>query len=277
MPFWAIFLTAVIAGFIGALDGIGGGLVLVPVLTAFGVDIREAIAVGAISVVVISIAASPGFLRYHLPNLKAVAFLEFFAIIGALMGAVMTGMVSSRFLTIFFGSTVLISGLALWQTWRYKARSLDLKNDILLKQNSMVGSYYDPAEGKTIIYEGKHPLIGSLCMFGVGLIAGMLGGGGGVFIVLVAELVIGFPTKVSLTMSNLMMGTIALASLSVYLEQGLVSSRWVFPIVMGIFPGAFLGAKLLKQLKGHVIRTVFLCVLALIGIQMIYNGIAHFR
>lgn len=277
MPFWVLFCTALVAGFIGALDGIGGAFVLVPILSAFGVNIREAIAIGAVSVVAISTAASPRFLRHHLPNLKATAFLEFFAIAGALIGAVLTGMVSSRFLTIFCGLILLVSGLSLWQIWKHKSYLPSLKNETLLKETLLVGSYYDSAHGKTIIYEGKHPLIGSLCMFGVGLIAGLLGGGGGIFLVLVSELVLGFPTKVSLTMSNLMMGVIALASLSIYLEQGLIHTQLMVPVIMGAFVGAFFGAKLLKQLKGQVVRTVFLCVLILLGIEMIYNGIVHFR
>jgi uncharacterized membrane protein YfcA len=114
-------------------------------------------------------------------------------------------------------------------------------------------------------------------MFGVGLIAGLLGGGGSIFLVLVAELVLAFPTKVSLTMSNLMMGVTALASLSIYLEQGLIHTRWMIPIIPGVFLGAFLGAKLLGQLRGQVVRVLFFCVLMLLGLEMVYNGVVYFR
>ncbi len=277
MPFFLLFCAAMVAGFIGALDGIGGGFVLVPILTAFGVDIRQAIAIGAVSVVAISTTASPRFLRHHLPNLKATAFLEFFAISGALIGAILTGLVSGRFLTIFCGFMVLISGLALRQTWKHKDRLLPPQNENLLKETMLVGSYYDSADGKTVVYQGKHPLLGALCMVGVGLIAGLLGGGGSIFIVLVAELVIGFPIKVSLSMSNLMMGVIALAGMSVYLERGLINAQLIVPVIMGVVAGAFFGARLLKQLKGQIVRSVFFCVLLLLGIEMVYNGVIHLR
>ena len=277
MPFGLLFLAAAVAGFVGALDGIGGGLVLTPILTAFGGAIRQAIAINALSVVAISNTASPSFLRHHLPNLKAGAFLEFFAIAGALIGAMLAGRVSRPFLFLFCGSIVLVSGLALWQTWKQKGSPPSFKSETLLKETMLGGSYYDFSEGKTVIYEGKRPFLGAACMFGVGLIAGLLGGGGGIFMVLVADLVMGFPTKVALTMSNLMMGVIALASLCIYLERGFVNTALMFPAMLGVLVGAFLGAKLLRELKGQVVRNIFLCVLTFLGLEMIRNGIALFR
>lgn len=277
MPFWLLFLTAVLAGCVGALDGIGGGLILVPILTAAGVDIREAIAIGSVSVVAISNAASPSFLRQHLPNLKAVAVLEFFAIAGALIGALLTSIVSRHILFLFGGSTLFISEFTLWRTWKRKQNLAAPEKEFLLRDTMLVGSYYDFIEGKTVVYEGKRLFLGAFCMFGVGLLAGLLGTGGGVFIVLVADLVMGFPTKVALTMSNLMMGTIALGSLSIYLENGSVHTQWMIPVVLGVLPGAFLGAKLLRQLKGQVVRSIFLCVLTLLGLQMFSNAISHLR
>lgn len=277
MPFGFLFLAAIIAGFFGALDGIGGGFVLIPILTAFGVDIREAIAIGSVSVVAISNTASPSFLRHHLPNLKTGSFLEVFAIAGALIGAVLTGLVSRHLLFLFYGYALLVSGLVLWKTWKRKGYFTTLEDKILLKGTMLVGSYYDYFEGKTVVYEGGHPVLGGVCMFAVGLSAGLLGGGGGVFTVLVVDLVMGFPTKVSLAMSNLMMGTIALAGLSIYLELGIVNTRWMIPAILGVLLGAFLGAKLLRQLKSQVVRWIFLCVLAILGAEMIYNGMVFFR
>jgi len=277
MPFGLLFLAAAVAGFVGALDGIGGGLVLTPILTAFGVDIREAIAINSVSVIAISSIASPPFLRHHLPNLKVCAFLECFAISGALLGAALTGAVSRHTLFLFCGFVVLVSGLALWKTWRGEGSGPLLKSEGLLKGTILWGSYYDSADGKTVIYEGKHPVLGAVCIFGVGLIAGLLGGGGGIFLVLVADLVMGFPTKVALTMSTLMMGTIALGGLDVYLETGLVNTRWLFPITLGMIMGAFLGARLLRDLKSQAVRGIFLCVLTLLGLEMIWNGVHIFR
>ena len=272
IPFWPLFLAAVVAGFVGALDGIGGAVVLVPILTMAGVDIREAIAIGSISAVSISNSAAPNFLRRHLPNLKLGGVLELFAIVGAIIGSVLTGMTSRHFLFLFCGISLIISWFALWRAWRIKPHLTAMEDAALYKQTMLVGSYYDSEIGKTVVYEGRHPYWGSLCMFGVGLMGGLLGGGSSVFTVLVIDLVIGFPTKVALTMSNLMMGTVALASLSIYLEKGLIDAKWMIPTVLGTSIGAMLGSRLLWQLKGRVVRSIFLCVLIVLGLEMIYNG-----
>ena len=118
MMFWTLFFAAWVAGVIGALDGIGGGLVLIPILTLLGVDIREAIAVSAVSVVAISNSAGPVFLHRHLPNLKAVAFLELFAVAGALLGGVLAGIATRRYLFFFCAFLMFISWVALWRKWR---------------------------------------------------------------------------------------------------------------------------------------------------------------
>ena len=273
MPFGLFFCVSVVAGLVGALDGIGGGVILVPVLTACGVDIRDAIAVGAISIVVISNTASSNFLQRHLPNLKASSFLEVFAIVGALIGATLTEITSRRVLYTSFGFILLFSWVVLRQTWRRREVSaFDSEEPVTDKRTMLVGSYYDAAVGRTITYEAKHPYLGSFCMFGVGLIAGLLGGGGSVFTVLVIDLVMGFPTKVALTMSNLMMGVIALASLGVYLERGLINMGVMIPVILGVLCGAFVGAKLLRQLKWQSLRVIFLCVLSFLGAQMLYHG-----
>ena len=270
--FWPLFFASGIAGFIGALDGIGGGLVLTPLLTLLGVDIREAIAISAVSVVAISNSAAPVFLRRHLPNLKAVAFFELFAVTGAFAGGVLAGISSRRWLFFFCASLMLISWTALWRKWKGKP-PLPSPDPIAPGRESMLrGSYYDPDSGKTVLYEGRHPRLGILCMFGVGLIGGILGGGGGIFAVLAMDLVMGFPTKVALTMSNLMMGVIALASLSTYLEVGTIHTGRMIPVVLGALPGAFLGAKVLWRLKSQWVRTVFLCVLLVLCFRMVLAG-----
>lgn len=272
MSFGLLFTAACVASFIGALDGVGGGLILTPVLILMGVDIREAIALNAVSVVAISNSAAPIFLHRHLPNLKAGAVLEFSAIVGALIGAVLTGITSRHTLFLFGGSILVVSWVALWQKWKRKPVPLLLETPALCKESMLVGSYYDYDSGKTVTYEGKRFTAGVFCMGGVGLIAGGLGIGGGIFIVLVMDLVLGFPTKVALTMSNLLMGTIALASLGIYLEQGLIDSQWMIPVIFGVLLGAFLGAHTLLRIKGQVVRVVFLCVLALLALRMFHDG-----
>ncbi len=275
MPFGMLFLLSVLAGLVGALGGMGGGVVLIPVLTFVGINIKQAIAVSGLSAIAISNSATPLYVRRHLPNLKAGAFLELFAVMGALTGAVITVLSHQRFLYLFCGVTLVVSWVALWKTWK-KENKPALESQSPAHPSMLTGSYYDHAEHQTISYKGKRPYLGGVCMFGVGLVSGLLGVGTGAFTVLINDLLMGFPTKVSLTMSNLMMGAIYLAGVGVYLEAGLIHSKLVAPIILGVPFGALLGAKLLPQLRNQMIRIVFLCILSVLGLEMMVQGIWGF-
>jgi uncharacterized membrane protein YfcA len=204
----------VLAGFIGAMSGMGGGVVLIPVLTFFGIDIKHAIAISIVSVIATSNGSASAYVRDRITNLKVGMFLEMFTIVGALIGATITLASAQRPLFIVFGLVLLASwGTLFWQ--RHESWRPVIYQDKFSQWLELEGSYYDQAVGQTIHYRGTRAYLGGPLMFGAGLIAGLLGIGAGALKVLIHDLVMGLPPKVSTTTSNLFIGVTALAGTSI--------------------------------------------------------------
>jgi len=267
-----LFFISMIAGLVGAMSGMGGGVILIPVLTSYGVDIKRAIPLSIISMIVISNSAASGYVRRHIPNLKASAFLEIFAVFGSLLGASITVASGRRPLFFLCGGIILSSCVILWKQ-RKEVWKPVIHQDTFSGWLDLEGSYYDHGEKKTIAYRGQRASLGGPLMFGAGLVSGWLGVGGSALAVLIHDLVMGLPPKVSLTTSNLIIGVMALAGVSVYLEAGLIDPTLVVPVILGAPLGAFIGAKLFMSLTNRVVRFVFLTVLMVLGIEMIVHGV----
>jgi len=267
-----LLLIAVLAGFVGAMSGMGGGVVLIPALTFFGIDIKHAIAASIVSVIATSSGSASAYVRDRITNLKVGMFLETFTIVGALIGARITLVSAQRPLFIFFGLVLLASWATLfWQRremWR-PVRSQDKFSHWL----ELEGIYHDQAVGRTIHYRGRHAYLGGPLMFGAGLIAGLLGIGAGALKVLIHDLVMGLPPKVSTTTSNLIIGVTALAGTSVYLRAGLVEPAIAAPVILGVVFGALLGTRMLVKLTNQRVRQIFLVVLLVLGTEMILRGV----
>ncbi len=267
-----LFVMSIVAGLIGAVTGTGGGVVLIPLLTSVGIDIKQAIAMSILSVIAISNSAASQYVRRHVPNLRVSTYLELFAVLGSLGGASLTVMSSRRPLFFLCGGIILVCGVVLW--WRQKQSwQPGGDQDALSKQLVFEGSYYDEVEKRTIAYRGHHALLGGSLMLGTGVISGWLGVGSSALTVLVHDLVIGLPPKVSLTTSNLTIGVMALAGACVYLEAGLIDPRLAVPVLLGASLGALMGSKLLLGLTNQVARAVFLGLLLVFGIEMVVHGI----
>ncbi len=271
MPFGLLFLVSVAAGWLGSLTGMGGGILLIPVLTFFGIDIKQAIAISNISIIAVSISAAVDYLRRHMPNLNASAFLEVFAVLGAGIGALITVALRREPLFFLCGGILLFSWIALWRQGVGGWKPV-VQQDRFSRWLGLEGSYYDYAEGRTIVYQGTHASLAGLLMFGAGMISGLLGMGASALTVLINEGVMGLPTKVSLTTSNLIIGVMALVGTNVYLETGLINSVLVAPVILGVPLGAFLGSKLLTHMRNQVARVILLGVLIVFGIEMIVQG-----
>ena len=267
-----LFFVSIAAGLVGALSGMGGGVVLIPVLTACGVDIKRAIPLSIISMIVISNSASASYVRRHLPNLRVSAFLEIFAIIGSLTGASITLISGRRLLFFLCGGIILSSWVILWRQRQEIWKPLT-EQDAMSRTLSLEGSYYDYGEKKTIAYRAHRPYVGGPLMFGAGMVSGLLGIGGSAFTVLIHDLVMRLPPKVSLTTSNLIIGAMALAGVSIYLEAGLIDPRLVVPVILGAPLGAWAGSKLLVNFTNRVVHIIFLSILVVLGIEMIMHGI----
>ncbi len=271
MPFHLLFPVSVLAGFVGAMSGMGGGVILIPVLTLLGMDIKHAIAVSIVSVIATSSGSASAYVRDRITNLKVGMFLEMFTIVGALAGAAITLISGRRVLFILFGIVLLSSWAVLFRQrhegWRPAARQ-----DPFSRWLELQGSYYDQSIRGTISYRGTRAYLGGLLMFVAGLIAGLLGIGAGALKVLIHDLVMGLPPKVSTTTSNLIIGVTALAGTSVYLAAGMISPGLAAPIILGVVLGATLGTRLLVRLTNQMVRRFFLAVLLILGVEMIIRG-----
>ncbi|MHB1413559.1 MAG: sulfite exporter TauE/SafE family protein [Thermoleophilia bacterium] len=273
MSFELVFLVSIVAGLIGAMSGMGGGIVLIPALTLLGLDIKHAIAISIVSVVATSSGAASAYVRDRIINLKLGMFLEMFTIIGALAGATITVVVSAQGpLFIVFGLVLLASLVTLFlrrhEDWKPVAHQ-----DAFSGWLELEGSYDDQATGQTVNYRGARAYFGGPLMFGAGLIAGLLGIGAGALKVLIIDLAMGLPPKVSTTTSNLIIGITALAGTSIYLAAGLIDPGLAAPVILGVVAGAFIGTRLLVRLTNQKVRRFFMVVLAVLGIEMILRGV----
>jgi hypothetical protein len=254
------------------MSGMGGGVILIPVLTLFGMDIKYAIAVSIVSVIATSSGSASAYVRDRITNLKVGMFLEMFTIMGALAGAAITLVSGRRILFILFGIVLLSSWFALFRQrnegWRQAAHQ-----DVFSRWLELQGSYYDRSVRQTIVYQGARAYLGGPLMFGAGVIAGLLGIGAGALKVLIHDLVMGLPPKVSTTTSNLIIGVTALAGTSVYLAAGMIDPGLTGPVILGVVFGAFMGTRLLVRLTNQAVRRIFLGVLLVLGVEMILRGI----
>jgi hypothetical protein len=268
----SLFLVSIVAGFVGAMSGMGGGVVLVPALTFFGLDIKRAIAISIVSVIATSSGAASAYVRDGLTNLKIGMFLEMFTMLGALTGAAVTLAAGQRQLVLLFAGVLLASWASLWlqrgTDWEPAA-----EQDGPSRWLELSGLYHDRATGTDVAYRGTRALIGGPLMFGAGLVAGLLGIGAGALKVLIHDLVMRLPPKVSTTTSNLIIGVTALAGASVYLRAGLVDPGLAAPVVLGITTGAFVGTRVLVRLRNRSVRLFFLGVLGVLGIEMLVRGL----
>jgi uncharacterized membrane protein YfcA len=270
--FLLVFGASAGAGLLGALLGLGGGIIIVPMLSLlFGVNFHYAIGASIVSVIATSSGSAAAYVRDRITNLKVGMFLEMFTITGALVGAGITVVSSEGPLFVLFGLVLLASWGALFlqrgEGWHPAARQ-----DAFSRWLQLEGSYEDKAARKKIRYRGVRAYLGGPLMFGAGMIAGLLGIGAGALKVLIHDLVMDLPPKVSTTTSNLIIGVTALAGTSVYLAAGLINPALAAPVILGILIGAFLGTRVLVRLTNQSVRTFFLFVLAILGIEMILRG-----
>ncbi|MCL4473331.1 MAG: sulfite exporter TauE/SafE family protein [Actinobacteria bacterium] len=272
MSFELVFLVSIAAGLIGAMSGMGGGIVLIPALTLLGLDIKHAIAISIVSVVATSSGAASAYVRDRIINLKLGMFLEMFTIIGALVGATITVVVSAQGPLFFVFGLVLLASLATLflqrEDWTPVAHQ-----DAFSGWLELEGSYDDQAMGQTVHYRGARAYFGGPLMFGAGLIAGLLGIGAGALKVLIIDLAMGLPPKVSTTTSDLIIGITALAGTSIYLAAGLIDPGLAAPVILGVVAGAFIGTRLLVRLTNQKVRRFFMVVLAILGVEMILRGV----
>ncbi|MBV8068785.1 MAG: sulfite exporter TauE/SafE family protein [Acidobacteriaceae bacterium] len=262
--------AALIAGFLGSLTGLGGGVVVTPVLTLFlGVDLRYAMGASLVSVIATSSGAAAAYVRDGFSNIRIGMFLEIATTLGAIVGAYLATRISAGILSIIFGLILL---QAAWQTSReHKASSRLVPPDPLgqkLKLNSSVAT-----ESGIEPYQVHRVKLGFGLMFGAGTISGLLGIGSGSLKVIAMDQAMQIPFKVSTATSNFMIGVTAAASASIYLSRGFVQPGIAMPVMLGVLAGSLIGARYLRRLSVPLLRRVFAVVVGLMAIEMIINGV----
>jgi hypothetical protein len=264
-----IWLVSLLAGFLGSLTGLGGGVVIVPTLTlALGVDIRYAIGASLISVIATSSGAAAAYVKEGFTNIRIGMFLEIATTFGAIAGAFLAGHVPTRAIAIVFGIVLLTSAYSSWRPPR-PADGDDLPDAIATRLR--LDSSYPTAAGPRSYHVRGVPA-GFGLMFGAGTLSGLLGIGAGVVKVLAMDQAMRIPFKVSTTTSNFMIGVTAAASAGVYLNRGYIDPGLAMPVMLGVLVGALLGARLLGRARTDWLRTLFALVVVVLGLEMIFKG-----
>jgi uncharacterized protein len=266
----AVLIASLLAGMVGSLTGLGGGVIVTPVLTILlHVDLRYAIGASLISVIATSSGSAAAYVRDGLSNIRIGMFLEIATTLGALFGAFLAAYTPTGALSVIFGIILLQSA---WQASRnqgsvFAATAPDPVGARLKLNGSLSGASEDRQP-----YQVRRVKSGFALMFGAGTLSGLLGIGSGSLKVIAMDQVMQIPFKVSTATSNFMIGVTAAASASVYLTRGYVDPRIVMPVMLGVLAGSMLGARLLPRLPVSLLRKCFAIIVGIGAVEMIYAG-----
>lgn len=264
-----VWLGSFAAGFLGALTGLGGGVVLVPLLAlGFHVDIRYAMGASLVSVIATSSGAAAAYVREGYSNIRIGMFLEIATTIGAIVGAMIAAHTPTSIIAMIFGMVLLYS--AFLSTKRAEDH-VTTSSDRFARALRLNGSY--PTPDGSVEYGVKNVPTGFSLMFAAGALSGLLGIGSGAVKVLAMDQAMKIPFKVSTTTSNFMIGVTAAASAGLYLSRGYIDPVLSMPVMLGVLAGSLLGARILVRARVRALRFVFAAVVVALGIEMIYNGI----
>ncbi len=265
-----LFLGAMFAGMLGSLTGLGGGVVVIPLLTlGFGVDMRYAIGAALITSIATSSGAAAAYIKERFTNTRLGMFLEVATTTGAVVGAMVAMYLPTNYIAILFGFVLIFSGV---MSVRKKNTLPDgeLKADAWATKLKLNSSF--PDKNGEVQYSVQNVAGGYALMTLAGILSGILGIGSGALKVLAMDTMMKIPFKVSTTTSNFMVGVTAAASAVIYWQRGYIAPGLAFPIVSGVLLGAFFGAKILMKANVQTLRMIFCAVITVIAIQMIYNG-----
>jgi uncharacterized membrane protein YfcA len=265
-----VALGSLLAGFLGALTGLGGGVVVVPMLTLlFHVDIHYAIGAALVSVIATSSGAAAAYVREGYSNIRVGMFLEIATTMGALAGAALVLYLHASVIAIIFGAVLIYS--AYTSIAHHEHLTEDLGPDRIATLLNMDSTY--PLEGKLESYHVRGVPGGFALMFIAGILSGLLGIGSGAVKVLAMDKVMKLPFKVSTTTSNFMIGVTAAAGAGIYLSRGYIDPGLAMPVMLGVLVGSLAGARVLAGAQVRVLRIVFASVIAALAIEMISAGI----
>jgi uncharacterized protein len=271
--FVEILLLSIVAGILGAMLGLGGGIIIIPGLTLLiGLPIRYAIGASIVSVIATSSAAAAAYAGGGISNLRIGIALTVATTVGALCGAFIAGHIPARWLYLIFGVLLAYSAFALIGRLQLELPG-EVPYDPVAEKLRLSGVYYDSVLGRRIPYIATAVIPGGLVMYLAGLFSGLLGIGSGLFKVLAMDVVMRLPLKVSTATSNFMIGITAAASAGVYFARGDIHPLIAAPVALGVLAGAWGGTQIMQQLHTTTLRKVFIPVLAAVSIEMIIRGL----
>lgn len=257
------------AGLLGSLTGLGGGVIVVPMLTVlFGVDIHFAAGASLISVIATSSGAASAYVKEGFSNIRIGMFLEIATTIGAVVGASIVGLISVNVVSIIFAVILFYSAIT---TFLKKNSHVMNDPDSIAKKLKLDGNY--PVGDTIVAYNVQKVPQGFFMMIFAGLLSGLLGIGSGAAKVLAMDQIMKIPFKVSTTTSNFMIGVTAAASAGIYLKNGYIHAALVMPVMVGVLAGAFLGAKILTIATSRSLKIIFSVIILVMAFEMLKNGL----
>ncbi len=265
-----VWIGSLVAGFLGALTGLGGGVVLVPLLTIFfKVDLHYAIGASLVSVIATSSGSAAAYVKEGFSNIRLGMFLEIATTLGALLGAFLTAHIPPSALAVIFGLVLVYSA---YVSRRTRPRTDDHRPpDPLATKLRLNGTFPDTRGLRS--YNVYRVPAGFSIMFGAGALSGLLGIGSGALKVVAMDQAMKIPFKVSTTTSNFMIGVTAAASAGIYLSRGYIDPGLAMPVMLGVLTGSLIGTRVLVKTKTKSLRLVFSLVIVLLGIQMLIKGL----
>jgi uncharacterized membrane protein YfcA len=264
-----LICSAFLAGLLGSLTGLGGGVVVIPVLTlCFGIDFHYAIGAALVASIATSSGSASAYVKEGITNIRLGMFLEIATTIGAVGGAMIALWMPTNIIAVIFGMVLIFTAA---MQMRRKIDHTNVVGSDLARRLKLYGTY--PTKDGEKKYELTNVCGGFSVMLGAGVLSGLLGIGSGALKVLAMDAAMKVPFKVSTTTSNFMIGVTAVASAVVYIQRGYIDPGIAFPIMIGVLGGSLFGARLLKRLNVKVLRKIFVFAIVLVAINMIYNGV----
>ena len=270
LAFTLILLAAsYCAGLLGSLTGLGGGVVVIPVLTlCFGVDFHYAVGAALVASIATSSGSGSAYVKEGVTNIRLGMFLEIATTIGAVCGAAVAIYLNSNTIAIIYGGVLVLTAV---MQQRRKSDHDGVVGSELARRLKLFGSW-PQKDGTMKHYQLRHVGGGFSVMYVAGVLSGILGIGSGVLKVIAMDGIMKVPFKVSTTTSNFMMGVTACASAVIYVQRGNIVPGMACPVMIGVLFGALTGAKLLKRLDVRLLRRIFCIVILMVAANMIYQG-----
>lgn len=275
----ALAVSGALAGLLGALVGIGGGLIVVPVLVlGFGVDIKIAIASSLIAVVASSTASGSVYVGKGLTNLRLGMLLEIATTVGGITGGLIAVYISPTVISALFAFLMIVTCALILKTKDPVRKTVVSESQALMDSakedvGKLSGSYYDPYLKEDVHYDVKNVPLGSFISFFAGVLSGLLGVGGGFIKVPAMALGMKVPMKVAAATSNLMIGVTAISSLFVYFARGYVQPIIAAPVALGVVGGALYGTSLAQKISPKLLRKIFAAILVIVAVQMVLKAL----